>query len=56
MRISIFAFPLLFAALSVSAQRQRPVQLDDLERLKEISDPELSPGRSMDSLYRIDNN
>ena len=43
MRISVFAFPLLFAALSVSAQQKRPVQLDDLERLKEISDPELSP-------------
>src|SRR5580698_1813246 len=42
MRKFIFAFSLLFAALSVSAQQQRTVQLDDLERLKEISDPELS--------------
>jgi hypothetical protein len=42
MRKFIFAVPLLFAALSASAQ-QRPVQSDDLEHLKEISDPELSP-------------
>ncbi len=42
MRNMLFALPLLFVALLASAQ-QRPIQLDDLERLKEVSDPAISP-------------
>jgi dipeptidyl aminopeptidase/acylaminoacyl peptidase len=36
------ALPLLFASLAVTAQ-QRSIELDDLERLKEVSDPEIAP-------------
>jgi len=41
MRKALFALPLFLAALSIAAQR--PIQLDDLERLKEVSEPEISP-------------
>jgi dipeptidyl aminopeptidase/acylaminoacyl peptidase len=42
MRRTFLALPLIFAALSLSAQ-QRSIQLDDLERLREVSEPEISP-------------
>jgi dipeptidyl aminopeptidase/acylaminoacyl peptidase len=42
MRKILFVFTLLLAVLPISAQ-QRSIQLDDLERLKEIADPEISP-------------
>jgi dipeptidyl aminopeptidase/acylaminoacyl peptidase len=38
---AILALPLALSAFAISAQR--PVQLDDLERLKEVSAPEISP-------------
>jgi len=41
MRRAIFALTLVFAALTMSAQRS--IRLDDLERLKEVSAPEISP-------------
>ena len=40
-RKAVFALPLVLVALSIHAQRT--VQLDDLERLKEVSAPEISP-------------
>ena len=42
MRRMWLALPLLFASLAVTAQ-QRSIELDDLERLKEVSDPEIAP-------------